>query len=118
MSGGLFGQTLVRVRAGVRTDRGGNTVADWSAGAVTRETIDRVSVQPSSQTETTDGVSTVRITGYRVLSEPGTVPDITALDRIEYRGVTYTVEGEVAHWPDPDGDDHVEFGMRRIGGAA
>jgi len=118
VTGDIFGQTIVRVRAGVRTDRGGNESADWSAAAVTRETFDRVSVQPSSQTETTDQVSTVRISGYRVISEPGTTPDITALDRIEYRGHTFAVEGEVALWPDPDGDDHIELGMRRIGGAA
>lgn len=115
---GIFGQTIVRVRAGSRTDRGGNTVTDWSDAAVTRVPFDRMSVQPSSQSETTDEVATLRISGYRVLSEPGTTPDITALDRIEYLGHTFAVDGEVALWPDPDGDDHIEFGMRRFGGAS
>ncbi len=117
MSGGVFGQTIVRVRAGERTDRGGNTVADWTPAVVTRTAYDRVSVQPNAQTEQIDGVSTVRITGYRVLSEPGTTPDVTALDRIEYAGDTYAVDGEVAAWPDPDGDDHIEFTMHRVAGS-
>ena len=116
MSGGIFGQSVVRVRAGMRTDRAGDSVEDWSPAAVTKVTVARLSVQPSAQTETNDGVQNVRVTGYRVLSEPGTTPDITGVDRIEFGGRVYAVEGEVALWPDPDGFDHIEFGMRRIEG--
>ncbi len=30
-------------------------------------------------------------------------------DRIEYRGDVYEVDGEVAYWPDPQGEDHIEM---------
>lgn len=113
----IFGQSLVRVRAGERTDRGGNKVADWADDAVSRVLIDRVSVQPSSQTERVDEVSNVRTSRLRVLSEPGTTPDITGLDRIEYRGDTWAVTGDVAYWPDPGGMDHIEFVMTLVRGS-
>lgn len=117
MSGGIFGQSVVRIRAGVRTNRAGDQVADWTPAAVDRLAVDRLSVQPSTQVEEVDGVSDVRITGYRVLSEPGTTPDVTGLDRIEYGGHVYAVQGEVALWPDPDGADHIELRMRRVEGS-
>lgn len=113
----IFAQSFVRLRAGERVDRGGNTVEDWSPAAVTRLTVERVSVQPNTQSEVISGIANVRVTGYRVLTEPGNVPDITALDRIEFGPHTYKVDGEVAHWPDPDGDDHIEFVMKRVGGS-
>lgn len=109
----IFNQSIVRVRAGERQDRAGNTLADWSN--VSRETIDRLSVQPSTQQETEDSTSNRQFTAYRVISEPGTVPDITAADRIEYRDKTYRVEGEVAVWPGFEGEDHVEFLIRTAG---
>lgn len=117
MSGGIFGQSVVRIRAGVRTTRGGDIVADWSDDAVTRVLIDRMSVQPNFQREETDAGGITRITGYRLLSAPGTTPDITALDRIEYRGEVHGVVGEVAYWPDPHGHDHIEFVMTAWKGA-
>jgi hypothetical protein len=114
----MFFDTIVRVRAGTRTDRGGNTVKDWSPGAVTRLTVDEVNVQPNTQTEATDPGRTAVVTGWRVQSAPGTSPDVTAADRIEWRGMTCEVQGEVAQWPDPlDGSvHHVEFTMTRATG--
>lgn len=113
----IFNQTLVRIRAGSRTTRGGDTVEDWSPDAVTRITVPDVSVQPNFQNERDDDEGTTRATGYRVLSAPGTTPDITALDRLEYRGQVHVVTGEVAYWPDPHGMDHVEFTMTAWRGA-
>ncbi len=117
MSGGIFGQSIVRIRPGTRTTRGGDTVEDWSTDAATRVLIERLSVQPNFQHEETEDTRDVRATGYRVLSEPGTTPDILATDRLEYRGVVHAVTGEVALWPDPHGADHIELTMTAWKGA-
>lgn len=114
----FFDQDLVRVRPGTRTDRGGNQVEDWSAGAVTRLTLARVSVQPASQTEVTTAERTAVVTGWRAQSEPGTDPDIQAADRIEWNGLLLQVVGEIARWTDPvDGTPHhAEWTMSRTTG--
>jgi hypothetical protein len=114
----IFHQSVVRVRAGTRTDRGGNTVPDWSPGAVDRLTIDRLSVQPSAQTELATADRTSVITGWRVLSEPGSDADVRSTDRIEYDGLLCEVKGEVGRWRDPltGAVHHVEWQMRRSTG--
>lgn len=118
----IFNQVIVRVRAGVRTDRGGNQVPDWSEDAVTRVRMEQVSVQPggqpNSQGEVVNAERNAVSTGWRVLSEPGVDLDVKATDRIEYDGMTLEVDGEVARWPDPldGGVHHVEFGMSRVTG--
>lgn len=121
----FFFDSLVRVRAGTRTDRGGNPVLDWSAGAVTRLPIGQLNIQPNTQTEgnstssgTADATRTAVTTGWRVQSEEGTAPDIRAVDRLEWRGLTYEVDGEVAEWPDPltGTVHHIEFTMVRATG--
>lgn len=114
----FFFDSLVRARAGTRTDRGGNTVADWSEDQVTRLTVDQLNIQPTSQTEATDATRTAVVTGWRVQSEEGTRPDITAVDRLEWRGMTLEVQGEVAEWPDPITGEvhHIEFTMTRATG--
>lgn len=121
----FFFDSLVRVRAGEGTDRGGNTVLDWSPGAVDRLTIGQLNIQPASQTEghstssgTPDATRDAVTTGWRVQSEEGTRPDITAIDRLEWRDLTYEVIGEVADWSDPITGDghHIEFTMVRATG--
>lgn len=114
----FFYDSLVRVRAGTRTDRGGNQIKDWSPGAVQRLPVDGLNIQPASQTEQTDATRTAVVTGWRVQSDEGARPDITALDRLEWRGMTLEVDGEVAEWPDPIGGGvhHIEFTMIRATG--
>jgi hypothetical protein len=114
----FFGQALVRVRAGTRTDRGGNTVRDWSDGAVTRTPLQQVNVQPAEQGETQDAERDAVVTAWRVQSAPGTDLDVTAADRIEFEAMTCEVVGEVARWPDPftGATHHVEFTIRRATG--
>jgi len=112
----IFNQSAVRVRAGVKTDRGGNTVPDWANP--NREAVTRLNIQPHSQAEEADGQRNAVITGYRVQSAEGTRPDIRASDRIEWRGQLYEVDGEVAEWPDLFSDNvhHIEFVMVRATG--
>lgn len=114
----FFFDSVVRVRAGTKTDRGGNTVPDWSPGAAGRATVGGLNIQPASQTESTDATRTAVVTGWRVQSEPGTAPDIRAVDRLEWRGMTLEVDGEVGEWSDPltGQPDHIEFTMKRSTG--
>lgn len=111
----IFSQSITVVRPGTKTDRGGNTVPDWSDTAVTRTVVDRLSVQPAVQTEATSEERSSVVTGWHVLSEEGTDPDVRAGDRIEFDGLLCEVVGEVARWPHPldGGVHHVEWTMRR-----
>lgn len=111
----MFNQTAVRIRAGVKTDRGGNSSPDWAPGAVNRLNVSGLNIQPNEQYETVDEERNSRITGYRVQSAEGTAPDITAVDRIEWDGLLYEVDGEVAKWPElfSDTPHHIEFVMVR-----
>jgi hypothetical protein len=112
--GFIFVDTLVRLRAQTRTNRGGDEVPDWSQSP-DRLTITRVSVQPNTQGEAATVESNVRTERWRVLSEPGTAPDVHAQDRVEFHGQTFDVDGDVAMWPDPFSGytHHVEFAIRR-----
>jgi hypothetical protein len=121
----FFFDSLTRVRAGERTDRGGNTVPDWSPDAVQRLVVDGLNIQPASQAEgnstasgAADATRDAVTTGWRVQSNEGARPDITAADRLEWRGMTLEVQGEVAEWPDPLTGlvHHVEFTMTRATG--
>lgn len=114
----MFNQTAVRVRAGTKTDRGGNTVPDWSPSAASRLTVTSLNVQPNSQSESVEESRNSVVTGYRVQSAEGTRPDVTAGDRIEWRGQMYEVDGEVAEWPDlfTDTVHHIDFVMVRATG--
>jgi len=114
----MFNQTAVRVRAGERTDRGGNTVVDWSPGAVDRLTVTGLNIQPNQQAESVNESRNAVVTGYRVQSAEGTSPDIMAVDRIEWNGQTFEVDGEVAVWPELFSDTvhHIDFVMVRATG--
>ncbi|MFF0389675.1 hypothetical protein ACFYS8_13430 [Kitasatospora sp. NPDC004615] len=114
----IFHQHAVRIRPGTRTDRGGNTVPDWSPEAVDRLPISRLSVQPTAQIERVGPDRDEAITGWHVLSAPGTAPDVRSTDRIEYDGLLCEVVGEVARWPNPvtGSTHHVEWQMTRATG--
>lgn len=114
----MFDKSGERIRAGQRTSRGGDTVKDWSATAVSLLDVDRLSIQPSSQSEFVDGTRDVVVTGWRAYSAPGTDPDIQFGDRFRFDGITCDVVGEVARWPNPvtGGVHHIEFSLQRTVG--
>lgn len=109
-------QTIVVIRAGAAADRYHNAAPDWSSAAHT--TVVGVSVQPEVQQETSEPGRQAATTGYRVISDLGIDVDVTASDRVEFDGVTYEVNGDVARWPDPISGlvDHVEFSIVRVRG--
>ncbi|WP_050515045.1 hypothetical protein [Streptomyces rimosus] len=114
----MFHQTIVRLRAGQRTDRGGNTVPDWSPDKVSRLPVASVSVQPTTQTEQADPTRTAVVTGWQVITAPGVDADIEARDRIEWNGMVLEVAGEVGRYSDflSNATHHLEFVMRRATG--
>jgi hypothetical protein len=114
----VFHQTIVRVRAGTRTDRGGNVVSDWSPDRVSRLPVSSVSVQPATQTEANDATRSHVVTGWQVISAPGVDADIRADDRIEWGGMTLEVAGEVGRFLSfaDSSTHHIEFVMRRSTG--
>lgn len=114
----VFHQSIVRLRAGSKTDRGGNTIPDWSQAEVSRLTVGQVSVQPTSQAEESDASRTAVVTGWQVISAPGVDADIRYDDRIEWAGMTLEIVGEVARFLGfLDGSTHhIQFVMRRATG--
>lgn len=88
-------ETVTRVRPGSKYERG-SLVPDWSAEAVSEETITGCSIQPASTTLSQDG----RVLG---ISEQLTAylpesADVQAGDRIIYNGEPYTIQGEPRIW--------------------
>lgn len=103
---------VVRVRAAlVASARYDTQRRDW-AGA-DRLTITGVAVQPVSSTEATLDRE-YAATHLRVYAPAGA--DVCASDRIEWRSVTYEVDGEPGRWLDDATDHHVEFAMKRMTG--
>ncbi len=114
----MFFQSMVRVRAGTRTDRGGNTVSDWTPTGVSRLELTGLSVQPTLQTERTDATRTSVLEGWQVFTAPGQDADVRSGDRMEYGGLLCEVIGEVGRWYDPitGSVHHVAWQMRRSTG--
>ncbi|MFF9568498.1 hypothetical protein [Streptomyces sp. NPDC014685] len=115
-----FPESAVRIRAGRRSDRGNpdGTLPDWSPTAVDRAVLPALNIQPRIQTESTEPDRSPVVTGWRVQGDEGADLDVTARDRIEWRGDLFEVEGDVARWPDPTtgGLHHVEFSIVRVTG--
>lgn len=86
--------TITVVRAGTKpADYGTGTVLDWDAA--TGAVVEGCSVQPAPADEFTIDRDT--FTTRWVAYAPSDA-DITALDRIEWNGDTYEVDGDVLRW--------------------
>jgi hypothetical protein len=110
----LYLQDIIIVRAGTTTDRYGNKLDDWGAGA-TRIPVSGVNVQPSGgSTEDTDDKQ-VTVTGWRLYTPRGMDVDLKETDRVEAWGTTMQIVGKVARWPAPGGGvHHVEADLREV----
>ncbi|MFJ2006999.1 hypothetical protein [Streptomyces chartreusis] len=112
----LYEQSIVIVRPGVREDEYGNQKPDWG-DAAERIPVDQVNVQPSGgSTEDTDDKQ-VTVTGWLLISAPGTMPDLRETDRVELDGVddvVLEVTGKVGRWPVPAGVRHIEAQLKEV----
>lgn len=97
---------------GVKTDRYGNQVADWSNAIPTY--ISDSSVQPSDTQEIVQDQQTT-VANWRFYSTDPNSVAMKATSRIECNGLTYEVVGSPQPWPDPlePGEiDHWEAPLR------
>lgn len=107
----LYEQSVVIVRAGTTTDRYGNTKQDWGATA-TRIPVDQVNVQPSGGSKEDTDDKQITVTGWLLISAPGTMPDLRETDRVEFDGLVLEVTGKVGRWPVPTAVRHIEAQLK------
>lgn len=110
----ITNQDAVIWNPGVKEDRYGNKVDDWSAATPTY--IGDTSIQPSATREEIEDQQTT-IADWRFYSEDPAASALTAQSRIECLGQTYEVVGAPQPWPDPlePGEiDHWEAPLRII----
>lgn len=114
----MFTGTIVVLRPTFVEDRYHSSVPDWDD--VTRWTVDRVSVQPTTTTESSGEPRTQVVTGWRVYTRAGVDIDLRPTDRVELpSGAVCEVVGEINRWPHPTrhgGVHHAEFDLRRVNG--
>ena len=109
----LYEQSGVIVRPAVTTDRYGNAKADWGAAAE-RIPIVQISVQPSGGSSEDTDDKQLTVTGWLLMSAPGTLPDLRETDRVEVDGMTLEVTGKVGRWPVPAGVRHIEAQLKEV----
>ena len=83
---------------------------DWSTPTATPDVP--CSIQPRTSTEAGDDQETV-VAGWVGWFPAGT--DLTNADRIAWRGMTLTVDGEVAPWVRDGAVHHLQAPLQRIG---
>ncbi|MFF3928565.1 hypothetical protein [Streptomyces hirsutus] len=109
----LYEQSVVIIRPAVTTDRYGNKKKDYGAAAE-RIPVGRVNVQPAGgSSEDTDGKQLV-VTGWLLISAPGTMPDLRDTDRVEFDGQVLEVTGKVGRWPVPESIRHIEAELTEV----
>ncbi|AYD81611.1 head-to-tail connector complex protein [Streptomyces phage Kromp] len=109
----LYEQAAVVVRPAVTTDRYGNKKYDYGPDA-TRTPVDQLNIQPSggSKEDTVD--RQVTVTGWLLISAPGTLPDLRDTDRVEFDGLVCEVTGKVGRWPVPTAIRHIEAQLKEV----
>ncbi|MET9729690.1 hypothetical protein ABZZ79_03185 [Streptomyces sp. NPDC006458] len=109
----LYQQSGVIIRPAVTTDRYGNQRPDYGSAAE-RIPLGQINVQPAggSSEDTSDRQLTV--TGWLLISAPGTMPDLRETDRIEIDGQVLEVTGKVGRWPTPPGLRHIEAQLKEV----
>ncbi|WP_328439376.1 hypothetical protein OHA71_23850 [Streptomyces sp. NBC_00444] len=110
----LYEQSGVILRPGTTTDRYGNKKPDWSPMAVERIPVDQINVQPSGGSSEDTDDKQITVTGWLLISAPGTMPDLRETDRIEVDGLILEVTGKVGRWPVPAGVRHIEAQLKEV----
>jgi hypothetical protein len=107
----LLPLTVTKVRPATSTDRYGSTVYDYGAAA-TRTTFKAWIDQASAAEETPNGRDTIT-GGWKLITNH---TGLDALDRIEWAGAAYDLDGPA--WPvhTPAGLHHLEARLKRVEG--
>ncbi|MBK3572589.1 hypothetical protein JHN63_01870 [Streptomyces sp. MBT65] len=109
----LYEQSGVIVRPSVSGDRYGNKKRDYGDTA-DRIPIDEINVQPAGGSSEDTDDKQITVTGYLLVSSPGTMPDLRETDRLEVDGMTLEVTGKVGRWPVPAGVRHIEAQLKEV----
>jgi hypothetical protein len=114
----IFTDTVVVVEPGERRLDAGDVVPDWSPSAVTKTTVERVSVQVSTTTETDDVERDTAVDVRRVYTAPGVTVPLTHRARVRYAGMTFDVVGRPEQYDHPltGAPHHTAWTMRRTEG--
>lgn len=108
----LMVHDITLVRAGTTTSRYGDTTKDWAS---TTETVVKGWVSQRDRSENLDGRE-AQDTGWVLYLPAGT--DVTGLDRVEWEGDTFEVDGpKLPAWsPRSKAVHHLEISLRRVEG--
>lgn len=109
----LYEQSAVIVRPAKKSDRYGNEQDDWGEAA-TRIPVDELNVQPGGGSREDTDDKQVTVTGWLLISAPGTMPDLRETDRIEFDGLVLEVTGKIGRWPVPEGVRHIEAQLKEV----
>lgn len=109
----LYEQSVVIVRPAETEDRYGNKKRDYGPAAE-RIPVDHVNVQPSGGSNEDNDDKQITVTGWLLISAPGTMPDLRDTDRIEFDGQVLEVTGKVSRWPVPAAIRHIEAELTEV----
>lgn len=110
-----YTQTVVVIRAPFLVDRYGNETSERDWSTATRTTYRRVAVQPDQSTEE-GGDRPVVVTGWHLITRPGTDIDLTPGDRVVALGRLLDVDGDVGRWTLAGRHHHTEARLREVTG--
>ncbi|MEU6376812.1 hypothetical protein [Streptomyces sp. NPDC046909] len=109
----LYEQSGVIIRPAVSEDRYGNKQKDYG-DAAERIPVDQINVQPSGGSSEDTNDKQLTVTGWLLISAPGTMPDVRETDRIEVDGLVLEVTGKAGPWPVPHGIRHIEAQLKEV----
>lgn len=109
----LYEQSIVIVRPAKGEDRYGNETKDYGPTAE-RTPVDQVNVQPNGGSREDTDDKQVTVTGWLLISAPGTYPDLRETDRVEFDGQVLEVTGKIGRWPVPAGVRHIEAQLKEV----
>lgn len=102
--------TILRATVGAGGYAGEDDAADWSDPS---EIEVPCSIQPGSSREADQDRPDFVVADWVGYFPAGT--DLTAADRVAWRGRTFTVDGEVALWVHGASEHHLEVPLKRVG---
>ncbi|MFI1723938.1 hypothetical protein [Streptomyces sp. NPDC020489] len=111
----LYGQSGVIIRPAGSGDRYGNKKRDYGPEAE-RIPLTQINVQPSGGSSEDTDDKQVTVTGWLLISAPGTMPDLRETDRLEVDGIEGVLEvtGKVGRWPVPADIRHIEAQLKEV----
>lgn len=101
--------TILRATAAVAVYAGETGDLDWTAPA---ETVVSCAIQPGTSVERNQDRETV-VAQFIGFFYPGT--DLTHTDRVSWRGLMLTVDGEVGPWVHNANLHHLEVPLKLVG---